>query len=160
MCTTSRSRAPTGGFSLPELLLLVVVFSIGLTGILLVFNQSVRGSGDPMVRKQALAAAESMLEEILLQPYGNPTGGWSGTADQANRASFDDVQDYAGFTTTGVFAIDGTTAIAGLESYNLAVAVSPAALGSIPSTAALRVTVTVTGPAGSVALEGYKVNVP
>lgn len=154
-------RAPAArGFSLPELLLLIVVFSIGLAGVLLVFNGAVAGSPEPIVRKQAMAAAESMLEEILLMPFSNPSGGWSGAATQANRASFDDVQDYNGFNTSGIYTIDGVAPIAGLTNYNLAVVVAGTALGSVPAVDALRVTVTVTGPRISYTLDGYKVNVP
>ncbi len=148
------------GFSLPELLLLIVVFAIGLAGVLLVFNGAVVGSPEPIVRKQAMAAAESMLEEILLMPFSNPSGGWSGAATQANRASFDDVQDYNGFNTTGVHAIDGVAPIAGLEQYNVSVAVAATALGSVPAVDSLRVTVTVSGPRISYALDGYKVSLP
>lgn len=148
------------GFSLPELLLLIVVLGIGLAGVLLIFNTAVAGSPEPIVRKQAMAAAESMLEEILLMPFSNPSGGWSGAATQANRASFDDVQDYNGFTTTGIHAIDGTAPIAGLGGYSLSVSITNAALGSVPSTDALRVTVSVSGPRFTYALDGYKVNLP
>lgn len=154
------SSARTGGFSLPELLLLIVVFAIGLAGVLLVFNTAVVGSPEPIVRKQAMAAAESMLEEILLMPFSNPAGGWSGAASQANRANFDDVQDYNGFTTTGIHAIDGSAPIAGLSNYTLSVAVSGTALGSVPAVDSLRVTVTVTGPRIAYALDGYKLNIP
>lgn len=148
-----------GGFTLPELLLLIVVFAIGLTGILLVFNNVVAGSSEPIIRKQAMAAAESMLEEILLMPFANPTGGWSGGAVQANRQNFDDVQDYAGFTMTGIFAIDGAAPISGLEPYTLGTAIANVGLGSVPAADSLRVTVTVTAPNTSFVLEGYKLKI-
>src|SRR5882672_534130 len=111
MCTNRPARSR--GFSLPELILLIVVMSIALTGILLVFKHAVVGSVNPVVNKQAIAIAESLMDEILLMPFGNPTGGFSGAATQANRAQFDDVGDYNNFATTGIFTIDGT-AIAGL----------------------------------------------
>ncbi len=148
------------GFTLPELLLLIVVFGIGLAGILAVFNYVVAGSADPLVRKQAMAAAESMVEEILLMPFANPAGGWSGAPTQANRQNFDDVQDYAGFTTTGIYAINGLAPIAGLESYTLTTAIAGTALGPVAAPDSLRVTVTVTAPNTSFVLEGYKINVP
>lgn len=163
MCARSHVAADSrhgGGFSLPELLLLIVVFAIGLAGVLLVFNTAVLGSPEPIVRKQAMAAAESMLEEVLLMPFDNPSGGWSGAATQANRANFDDVQDYNGFSTTGIHAIDGSSPIAGLDTYSLSVSVANAALGSVPAADALRVTVTVVGPRISYALDGYKVKLP
>jgi MSHA pilin protein MshD len=53
----------------------IVIVSVGLAGILLVMNTTTRSSADPMIRKQALAIAESLLEEIELQPftYCDPT---------------------------------------------------------------------------------------
>jgi MSHA pilin protein MshD len=156
MSINSRQR----GFTLPELLLLIVVFAIGLTGILSVFNNVVVGSADPLVRKQVMAAAESMLEEVLLMPFSNPPGGWSGAATQANRQNFDDVLDYSGFATTGIYAINGLAPIAGLETYTLSTAIANTALGPVAAPDSLRVTVTVTAPSTSIVLEGYKINVP
>jgi len=152
------------GFTLFELLLLIIVLAIGLGGILLAINTNVMSSADPMVRKQAMAAAESMMEEILLQPFA--TGGWSGAATQANRASFDDVRDYCPkpnpcFSTSGIYTVDGTV-VSGLSAYNLSVDVAGAAIGTSPfsvsSANSLLVTVTVTGPSFTYVLEGYKLN--
>jgi MSHA pilin protein MshD len=155
MCTNKPARSR--GFSLPELILLIVVMAIALTGILLVFNTAVVGSVNPVVNKQAIAIAESLMDEILLMPFNNPTGGFSGAATQANRAQFDDVGDYNNFATTGIFTIDGT-AIAGLAAYSVAVTVVPTALSTVPSTDSKLITVTVTGPGSGVALQGYKLN--
>ena len=148
------------GFTLPELLLLIVVLAIALVGLVLVFNTATAGSADPLLSKQAMAAAESMMEEVLLQPFHNPPGGFSGAAIQANRQNFDDARDYNGFNTSGIYAIDGGTPITGLEAYNLQVAVVNAALGAVPAADSLRVTVTVTGPRITYVLEGYKLNYP
>ncbi|MGC8733075.1 MAG: type IV pilus modification PilV family protein, partial [Halothiobacillaceae bacterium] len=60
MCT---ERAGAHGFTLIELVLAVVILSIGLAGILLVYSQTVAKSADPMLRQQALALAEGYLEE-------------------------------------------------------------------------------------------------
>jgi MSHA pilin protein MshD len=57
------------GLSLIEMVIFIVVVSIAVAGVLLVYNQAVRGSADPMVRKQAVAIAESLLTEVLLQPF-------------------------------------------------------------------------------------------
>lgn len=151
-------RPRSRGFSLPELLLLIVVLAIGLAGILLVINFTVGNSADPVLRKQALAAAESMMEEIMLQPFA--VTGAAPAPTQANRQSFDDVRDYNGFSTTGIYAIDGVSPIAGLGSYTLSVAVANAALGAVPAADSLRVTVTVTGPNTNYVLEGYKTRYP
>jgi MSHA pilin protein MshD len=159
MCTRNLARRARG-FTLPELLLLIIVLAIALVGVVLVINTATAGSADPLLSKQAMAAAESMMEEVLLQPY-TVQGTAPSPRDQTTRASFDDAQDYNGFATTGIYAIDNSaTPIPGLEGYNLAVTVLPTALGSVPAADSLRVTVTVTGPRITYVLEGYKLNYP
>jgi MSHA pilin protein MshD len=159
MCIRDLARRGSG-FTLPELLLFIIVLAIALLGVVLVINTSAAGSADPLLSKQAMAAAESMMEEVLLQPYA-VRGVAPSPKDQTTRASFDDVRDYDGFSTTGIYAIDNSaTPISGLEAYNLGVAVAPAALGSVPAADSLRVRVTVTGPRITYVLEGYKLDYP
>ena len=57
------------GISLIELIMFIVIISVALTGILLVMNQVTRHSADPLIHKQALAIAESLLEEVELMPF-------------------------------------------------------------------------------------------
>lgn len=57
------------GLSLVELVVAIMIISVSVTGVLMVFSNSVRNSADPLVRKQAVAIAESMLNEVLAQPY-------------------------------------------------------------------------------------------
>ncbi len=61
--------AREGGLTLIELVMFILVVSIALVGVIMVLNTAVRGSADPMVRKQALAIAESLLLEIEQQPF-------------------------------------------------------------------------------------------
>lgn len=115
------------GFSIIELLVFIVVVGIAVTGVLQVFSSTSRTSVDPMVRKQALAVAESLLEEVLSKPYTycDPDDAQADTADSAtigptacattteagigreiaqgedrysNATPFDNVNDYDGFT--------------------------------------------------------------
>jgi len=62
-------RSGQRGLSLIELLIFIVVVGVCLAGVLAAINLGTQHSADPMVRKQALAAAESLLEEIELQPF-------------------------------------------------------------------------------------------
>jgi MSHA pilin protein MshD len=141
------------GISLPELILFIVVVGVGLAGVLTVFTSTVSRSSDPLPRKQALAVAESLIEEISLKNYSNPTGGYAG----ANRQAFDDVGDYVGYTSTGIIAADGVTALPGLASYNVsAVTVAVTTLNGVP---AKLITVTVGAPDGqSYSLSAYRTN--
>jgi MSHA pilin protein MshD len=63
------SRRPAAGFSLIELVIFIVVLGIGIAGAVVLFNQVTVASVDPMVRKQTLALASSLLEEIELKPF-------------------------------------------------------------------------------------------
>jgi MSHA pilin protein MshD len=65
MCTRPKQR----GVSLVELIMFIVIVSVSLAGILLVMNVTTKGSVDPLVHKQALAIAESMLEEVELMSF-------------------------------------------------------------------------------------------
>ena len=96
MCITRSQH----GLTLVELVISIVIISIALTAILAVMNRTTSSSGDPMVRAQAVAIAESYLEEILLQPYLDPDG----TEVGENRANFDDVDDYHNLANNGCLA--------------------------------------------------------
>lgn len=144
------------GFTLVEIVVLIVVMAAALVGLLLVFQTTVRASADPQVRKQAFAVAEALLDEILLASY-DPLPGTGA------RANFDDVADYAGYSTAGGMRDIQNNPVAGLEAYDVAnVAVTVVSLNDAggvltPVAETMRVTVTVTGPAGvSVALDGYR----
>lgn len=148
--------ARSKGFTLVEIVVLIVVVGAALAGVLLVFQNTVRGSADPQVRKQAIAIAEALLEEILLASYDSIAGG-------GTRADFNDVDDYATYTTAGGMRDIENNPIAGLENYNVSsVAVSPATLndtGGVLTAVneAKRITVTVTGPQGfDITLDGYR----
>jgi MSHA pilin protein MshD len=154
------------GISLIELIIFIVIISVALTGILLVMNQVTRHSADPLIHKQAIAAAESLLEEIELQDFISQSV-VTNAVTQANRASeYHIVSDYDNFPpddAVGIFSISGVAAIAGLESYRVKVAVdsatSPLGTGAniIAAGSAVRITVTVTDPQGTaIAIDGYR----
>lgn len=59
MCTRRAA-----GFSLVELVVFIVIVGVALAGVLSVLNVTARSSADPMVRRNMLAIAESLLEEV------------------------------------------------------------------------------------------------
>jgi len=157
MCMNKRRQR---GFTLIELIIFIVVVSVGLAGILSVMNTVVKSSADPMVRKQTIAIAESLLEEILLKDYASPSGGTNGvstcTLAGGSRAQWDNICDYNGYTTTGgIVDILGASAT-GLGSYNIAPPVSVVST-NLTGVAAKKITVSVTGPQGTISLTGYRV---
>src|SRR5205823_5033172 len=52
-----------------ELVFFIVVVSLAFAAMVAIFNQFNSASADPLLRKQALAIAESLLEEIELMPF-------------------------------------------------------------------------------------------
>jgi MSHA pilin protein MshD len=62
-------RTASAGLGLIELILFIAIVGAALAGVLVVYDRAVRGSADPLVRKQAIAIAESLLNEVLAQPF-------------------------------------------------------------------------------------------
>jgi MSHA pilin protein MshD len=60
---------PQAGVSLIELIMFIVIVGIGVAGILTVFNITTQKSSDPQIRRQMLAAAEALLEEVELKAF-------------------------------------------------------------------------------------------
>lgn len=100
----------------------------------------------------AAAAVENLGPEAT-PPYGPETRTSATTP-------FDNVNDYNGFSMgPGITDLSGA-AIPGLGGYTATVSVANQALGAVPASDSLRITVTVTGPPGSnttVVLDGYRV---
>lgn len=169
------------GLSLIELIVFIVIVSVGLAGVLMVLNATAAKSADPVVRKQALVIAESLLEEIALMPftYCDPDDPAAATATSAagcataesmatpqpepgesrysTTTPYDNVNDYHGLAMTGIRDLTGAT-IAGLEAYSAAVTVARGGLGFADPDDVALVSVTVTGPGReSVTLSRYRV---
>lgn len=143
------SRSRERGLTLAEVVIFIVVVGIAIVGVVVLFNQLTKQSADPGVRKQALAIAQSLMEEIQLQPFtfcdpddsavytaqpatyntdcatveGIGHEGEGRYPSAANR--FDNVSDYDGFSMSGATIKDITeTAIPGMTGYSVIVQVS------------------------------------
>lgn len=146
MCMTDKRLA---GFTLVELILFIIVISVAVVGVLSVMNVTVKSSADPMIRKQAAALADSILEEILLKAYVDPDGG--ANLVEAGRSTYDDVDDYNGLTQTAF-----TDLPAALAGYTIGIMVAtPAAVNGITMK---RITVTVAHGTESISMTGYRAN--
>lgn len=138
------------GFTLVEMLIAIVVIGVGLAGVLVAFQVTVRGSADPLVTRQMRAIAEGVLEEALSKPYtAQAGGGGSGCA----RDAFNDVDDYNGYSSSGVCDVNGA-AVEGLVAYGVSINVSAAIVGGLPSK---RVRVSVSRGAESLQLVGHRI---
>lgn len=149
-----RHAARQAGVTLVELVMFIVIVSVGVAGILTVMNVTTRYSADPMVEQQALLIAESYLEEILHKRFTDPTGGVTQVCPtalpykEASRASYDNVCDYHNLNDNAGAVDQLGNTVAGLTAYNVSVTVTgdvgdATALGptasQITNTGALRV---------------------
>lgn len=150
------------GISLIELIIFMLIVSIAVAGILLVMNNVNRNSADALLHKQALASAESLLEEVSLQDFSAAGGVATNAVTLANRTSeYHIINDYNGFGTTGIYSATSGLIVQGLGAYNARVAVVPTALGGIGAANSVLITVTVTDPQGTpVRLSAYRTNHP
>ena len=126
------------GLTLIEMVLAIVVLGVGLAGVMLAFPTVVRGSADPIVRKQMLAVAEELMEEIQLKPYAVAA---NAAPAACARDTYNDLRDYNGYSSSNLCSIDGTP-ISALAGYAVSVSVTSAALAGVAT--ALRISVTVT----------------
>jgi len=147
------------GFTFIELIMFVVIVSIGVAGILSVFYVTTQKSADPAARKQMIAIAEAILEEVELMPFtcrdpddatasdasvalsGNNCvvggtmenlGPEGGETRYSVTTPFDNVNDYNGFDTATASPsgiLDPSQTLAGPAGYRAAVTVAAQALG-------------------------------
>jgi len=172
MCANSE-RDRQRGLTLIELLVFIVVVAFGLAGTLTVFQHTIRNSGDPLVRKQALAIAEALLDEVALHPFtycdpsdantlfarstadctvAEATGAEAGQTRYSVATPFNNVNDYAGFVMSPIRPLgnDPAATVAGLTGFSATVNVTAEAADR------LRIDVTATRGAETVTLTGYR----
>lgn len=144
------------GVTLIELVISMVIISVALVGVLSVMNLTVSHSADPLLQRQAVAIAESYLEEISLKAYSGASNGAAncGSVNSPNRANYDDVGDYNGLSDQGVCDQSGT-AVSSLSQYNVSVAVTAATLTGAVAAKQISVSVSGAGVSG-VTLVGYR----
>ncbi len=181
-----RSEKRQRGLTLIELIVFIVIVSVALAGVLTVLNHTTRHSADPLVRKQALAIAEALLEEVMLQPFTvcdpNDATADSGTCTSITEAigpesgetrfstttPYDNVNDYVNADGTAIsgntFGLgDATNAIRNIVGnavaplgYTASIRVEQSSLNAIPAETSLLITVTVTAPGETIQVQGYR----
>jgi MSHA pilin protein MshD len=137
----------------------IVIVSVALAGIMQVMNTASKNSADPLLRKQALAVAYSLLEEVELQDFTSAAGATLAVTASNRTNSYHIVSDYNGFSMpAGITSVNGV-AVTGLEKYSASVAVVPQAStwNGIAAGSAVQITVTVNAPlVGAVTATGYR----
>lgn len=143
------------GFTLVELIVAITVVAIAASALLGTVAAFSSRSADAMLQQQAIAIAQSYLDEIEQRWVVDPNG----TPANTGRASWDTVDQYNGLSDVGAHDQFGN-AIAALSAYTVNVSVSQStALNGIPGASARRIDITVTAsPNVSVKLSGYRTN--
>jgi MSHA pilin protein MshD len=142
------------GFSLIELVIAIVILSIGVTAFITLVINTTKNSIDPQIRQQGNAIARAYLEEIMLNSFCEPdfdpdtdpvttcpleclvsacstvapnacAGANAIGGAEAGRAVFDDVCDYNGLVDAGAVDQNGN-AIGTLGNYTVNVTVDDA----------------------------------
>ena len=170
------------GVTLVELIVFIVIVGVAMAALFAAFDTIIRASADPQVRKQVLAIAESLMEEIQLMPFtfcdpDDPAAstatstagcatvegiGTEGGETRYGSPQFDNVSDYHGFAMLSGIRDIANNPVSGLDAYKVTdIVITEAGLGSggnvIPGADALRISITVTGPGSvSTTLEGYR----
>ena len=176
--TSFPGQARQQGISLIELIMFIIIVSIGVVALLAVYSTTSRKSADPMIQKQMLAIAEALLEEVESKPFtycetndANATTaasaascattpeamGPEGAESRSGATPFDNVNDYGPSLVISPITDVAGNAISGLGAYAATIAVAASALNGIAATDALQITVTVTGPGNkTLTLQGHR----
>jgi len=165
------------GFSLIELIVMIVVLSIALTGVTIALNEAVKQSPKALVQTRAMELSQTYLDEILAKRFDEQSGQGGtprcdsidnaaqscsnslGNEEANNRQLFDDVDDFNGLNNSPPVTASGTS-LSNYSSYRVQVSVSYAGgdLG-LSSRGAKRITVAVTTPLGNVIpVSAYRIN--
>lgn len=176
----SSGAARLRGFTLVESIVFLLVMAVGVVGLISSINTSVRHSADPLAQKQALAIAESLMEEIVSAGFTFcvPDAASFETATAADEANcgvgkveaagpeggeprpYDNVNDYvvSAFDVAGDLPVSFPGAsMPAPAGYTASVRIVEEALGGIAASESLRITLTVSGPGDTrVVLDSYR----
>lgn len=165
------------GFSLIEMVVVIVVLAVGLTGVTLVINETVKQSPKPLVQTRAMELAQTYLDEILAKRFDEQSGqggiprcdsvdnaaqtcsNTMGNEEGGSRLLFDDVDDYNGLDNLPPITASGVV-LNQYDSYRVQVSVAYAGteLG-LANRGAKRITITITTPLGTtLPVSAYRVN--
>ena len=98
------------GLTLIEMIVFIVIFSIGVMGVLVLFYNTINRSSNPTIRLKGVEVASAVMDEILSRKFDNDTPNGGGTIplslvnigkeppDDSNTIQYDDVDDYNGLS--------------------------------------------------------------
>ena len=155
------------GFSLIELVIAIVILSIGATAFITLVINTTKNSIDPQIRQQgnaisdpATGCAVECLVAACSTGAPNACGGANAVGGaEAGRAVFDDVCDYHGLTDVGAVDQNGNT-LGMLGNYTVSVPVNDTGVSLNGSNGqVVRIDVSVIHSTGAtMGLSAYKTN--
>lgn len=146
----NNSQSSTGnnkGFSIIEIVIFIVVFSLGVVGIMTLFSNVLSKSSDPTIRLRAVQAAQATMDEIIARKFDENTPNGGGNILAANMTAvgnfgltegsedfltIDDVDDYDGVNCAT--APNSTTCFDVSQGFTVAVTVTYGALDGADNT--------------------------
>lgn len=168
------------GLTLIELVVFIVIVGVGLAGVLMALDLSTRNSVDPLIVKQLQAIAESILEEVIAQPFNwcDPDDPNAASATSINSCSLnaaegsgkatynnvaetrgsaasplDNVSDYHGETILSTISGSNTGWPA---DYQASITVAQNSLNNVPATESLLISVSASHGTQTLTLQGYR----
>ena len=143
------------GFSLIEMVLAISILTLITVTFFKALTLMTGQSVEPTQQKQGFLITQSLMDEIYSKSFIKSTNGFTGPFTDANRAKFDAIDDYNGYSKLGVTDINAQ-AITGLENYQIDIVVNNITLNSKP---AKEIIITITTPRNEkFQLKGYKIN--
>jgi MSHA pilin protein MshD len=92
------------GFTLIEIVIFIVVFSLGVMGIMVLFYNTLGKTSDPLLRVQAVQTAQAVMEIVAAKKFDETTPNGGGKAErfsefkndngENNVEQYDDIDDY------------------------------------------------------------------
>ncbi|WP_273204144.1 type IV pilus modification PilV family protein [Marinobacter subterrani] len=149
------------GATLVELVITIVIISVAIAGVVGAFALITGRSADPLNQTRAVALAQIYMDEILSRRYDEdtPVGGsprepgCTINTEEANRADYDDVDDYNAINNAVPANAEGTALGADYGNFRVSVTVECAGdeIGLPLEEDAKRIDLLVTDPSG----QGY-----
>lgn len=168
------------GFTLIELIVFIAIIGVGLAGVLLSLNTTTRASSDPLIEKQLLAIAESVLEEVTMQAFtwcdpDDPNAAMAATtancsanaAEGGGKATYDNVVETRGSAVAPLDNVSDydkeiiSSAISGNSAnwpagYQASVSIGTDTLDNVPKSESLLIAVTASVGTQTLTLHGYR----